>query len=252
MTDTLIIEDEKPAAQRLRRMLEELDPAIRIVQTFESVSATVKWLQENPPPQLLMLDIQLADGLSFDIFKEVKVDSFVIFTTAYDEYAIKAFELNSVDYLLKPIDKEKLRSALQKYRRMSPSHRSPDIQAIMEAMDQSRKRYKERFAVNVGTRIRSIETKHIAYFYSMEKSTFLCTDENRHYPVDFALDKLEELLDPNLFFRISRQHAVNYHAIERIQILSKSRVALHLDPPTKEPLLVSTARTHQFRLWLDR
>ena len=252
MIDVLIIEDEMPAAQRLKRMLEELDPSIRILGILESVSASVTWLRDHSPPDLMMLDIQLADGLSFDIFKKIHIDSFVIFTTAYDEYAIKAFELNSIDYLLKPVDKEKMEHALEKYKKISPPQRPIDIQALMEAMDHSRKRYKERFAVNVGTKIKSIETSQIAYFYSMEKSTFLCTVNDRHYPVDFALDNLEEVLDPSLFFRISRQYTINYHSIERINILSKSRVALHTNPPTKEPLLVSTARTHQFRLWLDR
>jgi DNA-binding LytR/AlgR family response regulator len=252
MIHTLIIEDEMPAAQRLKRMLEELDPSVRILEILESVSATVNWLKEHAPPDLMMLDIQLADGLSFEIFKEVQIDSFVIFTTAYDEYAIKAFELNSIDYLLKPVDHGKLLHAMEKYKKLSPIHRHLDIQAIMEAMDQTRKRYKERFAVNVGTRIKSIETSHVAYFHSMEKSTFLCTVENRHYPVDFALDKLEEVLDPSLFFRINRQYTVSYQCIERINILSKSRVAIHTNPPTEKPLLVSTARTHQFRLWLDR
>ena len=252
MINTLIIEDELPAAQRLQRMLEELDPSIRILGILESVTASVNWLKEHSPPHLLMLDIQLADGLSFDIFKKVKIDSFVIFTTAYDEYAIKAFELNSIDYLLKPIDKGNLQHALEKFKKISPAHQTVDIQAIMEAMDHTRKRYKERFVVNVGTKIKSIETENIAYFYSLEKSTFLCTTDNRHYPVDFALDKLEEVLDPSRFFRISRQYVVNYGAIDRINILSKSRVAIHTQPATDEPLLVSTARTHLFRLWLDR
>lgn len=252
MTDTLIIEDELSAAQRLKRMLEEIDPEIRILQILESVTATVRWFREHPPPHLLMLDIQLADGLSFDIFRQVKVDSFVIFTTAYDEYAIKAFELNSVDYLLKPVDKEKLKKALAKYRRLSPENRQMDIQALMEAMNRNTKRYKERFAVNMGSRIKSIETGQISYFYSMEKSTFLCTVDDRHYPVDFSLDRLEELLDPGLFFRINRQFTVNFGAIDRIQVLSKSRISLHINPPTEEPLMVSTARAHQFRLWLDR
>ena len=252
MIDTLIIEDEKPAASRLKKLLEEVDPDLRVLQILESVSSTVRWFRENPPPHLLMLDIQLADGLSFDVFKQVKIDSFVIFTTAYDEYAIKAFELNSIDYLLKPVDKAKLQHALDKFKKISPAPQPMDIQSIMEAMDHTRKRYKERFVVNVGTRIKSIETDHIAYFYSLEKSTFLCTNENRHYPVDFALDKLEEVLDPSRFFRISRQYVVNYGAIDRINILSKSRVAIHTQPATDEPLLVSTARTHLFRLWLDR
>jgi DNA-binding LytR/AlgR family response regulator len=252
MTEILIIEDEGLAAGRLKKMLEETDSRIKVVGILERVSSAVQWFREHPQPDLLMLDIQLADGLSFEIFKQVRVDSFVIFTTAYDEYAIKAFELNSIDYLLKPVDKVKLARSLEKYYRLKHTPAPIDIPSLLAAMDRSRKNHKERFAVNVGTSIRSIETKQIAYFYSMEKSTFLCTLEGRHYPVDFSLDKLEELLDPGLFFRISRQYTLQFSAIDRIQVLSKSRVAIHTKPATQSPLLVSTARTHQFRLWLDR
>jgi DNA-binding LytR/AlgR family response regulator len=252
MIRTLIIEDESPAAIRLKRMLEEVEPSIRVVDTLESVSSAVRWLENNPQPDLLMLDIQLADGLSFEIFKQVTIDSFVIFTTAYDEYAIKAFELNSIDYLLKPIHKEKLNRAIGKFKKLKGESASLNVQALLEAMDRSKKKYKERFAINVGVRIKSIEVSRIAYFYSLDKSTFLCTKENRHYPVDYALDKLEELLDPDHFFRVNRQYMVNYHSIEKIDVLSKSRVAIQTIPATEETLLVSTARTHQFRLWLDR
>ncbi|MGW8315687.1 MAG: LytR/AlgR family response regulator transcription factor [Bacteroidales bacterium] len=252
MTEILIIEDEGPAASRLKKMLEEVSPGVRVLGILESISSAVRWFREHAQPDLLLLDIQLADGLSFEIFSQVRVDSFVIFTTAYDEYAIKAFELNSIDYLLKPVDKEKLARSLEKYHRLHHEPVSLDIPALMAAMDHTKKSYKERFAVSLGSRIKSIEVTQIAYFYSMEKSTFLCTGEGRHYPIDFSLDKLEEILDPRLFFRISRQYTLQYYAIERIQVLSKSRVAIHIIPPTEKPLLVSTARTHQFRLWLDR
>ena len=252
MIGTLIIEDEAPAAKRLEKLLKEVEPSITILKTIESVSSAIKWFEQHSQPDLLMLDIQLADGLSFDIFKQVRIDSFVIFTTAYDEYAIKAFELNSIDYLLKPINREKLRKSIEKFIRLHGEKTSIDIQAVIAAMDRGRKKYKLRFSVNVGTKIKSIETANIAYFYSMDKNTYLCTNEDRHYPVDYALDKLEELLDPQDYFRINRQCTVNYHAIEKINILSKSRVSIHTNPSTKEPLLVSTARTHEFRLWLDR
>lgn len=252
MIRTLIIEDEAPAATRLQKLLKEVDPDMEVLGILESVSASVQWFRENPPPDLLMLDIQLADGLSFDIFKQVQIDSFVIFTTAYDEYAIKAFDLNSIDYLLKPVDREKLGKAIAKYRKLRGEPVSLDIQALLAAMDRDKKRYKERFAINIGSRIRSIETVQVAYFYSLDKNTFLCTREDRHYPLDYSLDRLEELLDPDHFFRINRQYTLNYHAIEKINVLSKSRVAVHLIPATQDPLLVSTARTHQFRLWLDR
>jgi len=252
MIRTLIIEDESPAAKRLQRMLEQVEPSINVLDTLESVSSAVKWLENNPQPDLLMLDIQLADGLSFEIFKQVTIDSFVIFTTAYDQYAIKAFELNSIDYLLKPVNKEKLNKAIGKYKKLKGDSASFDIQALLETMDQARKKFKERFAINVGVRIKSIETSKVAFFYSLDKSTFLCTEENRHYPIDYALDKLEELLDPDHFFRVNRQYMVNYYAIEKINVLSKSRVAIQTIPATDETMLVSTARTHQFRLWLDR
>ncbi len=252
MIGTLIIEDEAPAAKRLEKLLKEVEPSITILKTIESVSSAIKWFKQHPQPDLLMLDIQLADGLSFDIFKQVRIDSFVIFTTAYDEYAIKAFELNSIDYLLKPINRDKLRKSIEKFRRLHGEKTSIDIQAVIAAMDRGRKQYKQRFSVNVGTKIKSIETANIAYFYSMDKNTFLCTKEKRHYPIDFALDKLEELMDPQHFFRINRQYTLNYHAIEKINVLSRSRIAIHTVPPTEEPLLVSTARTHEFRLWLDR
>lgn len=252
MIGTLIIEDEAPAAKRLEKLLKEIEPSITILETIESVSSAIRWLEQHSQPDLLMLDIQLADGLSFDIFKQVRIDSFVIFTTAYDEYAIKAFELNSIDYLLKPINKGKLRKSIEKLKRAQGDKTFIDIQAVIEAMDQGRKKYKQRFAVNVGTKIRSIETTDVAYFYSMGKNTFLCTREDRHYPVDYALDKLEELIDPQYFYRINRQYTLNYHAIGKINVLSKSRVVILTVPATEEPLLVSTARTHEFRLWLDR
>jgi len=252
MIGTLIIEDEAPAAKRLEKLLKELEPSITILKTIESVSSAIKWFEQHPQPDLLMLDIQLADGLSFDIFKQVRIDSFVIFTTAYDEYAIKAFELNSIDYLLKPINKEKLRKSIEKLIKLQGKTNSIDIQAVIAAMDRERKQYKQRFSVNVGTKIKSIETANIAYFHSLDKNTFLCTKEKRHYPIDFALDRLEELIDPQYFFRINRQYTINYHAIEKINVLSRSRIAILTVPPTEEPLLVSTARTHEFRLWLDR
>jgi len=163
--------------------------------------------------------------------------------------AVTGYTLN---YLLKPINKEKLRKSIEKLIKLQGKTNSIDIQAVIAAMDRERKQYKQRFSVNVGTKIKSIETANIAYFYLLDKNTFLCTKEKRHYPIDFALDKLEDLIDPQYFFRINRQYTVNYHAIEKINVLSRSRIAILTVPSTEEPLLVSTARTHEFRLWLDR
>lgn len=251
MIRTLIIEDEAPAAERIERMLMDIDPGINILAKLDSVVSSVSWFRSNPHPDLMILDIQLSDGLSFDIFREVQVESFVIFTTAYDEYAIKAFELNSINYLLKPVSREDLESSIDKFK-MLTGKGSIDIDAIQSAIEQARKKYKQRFIINAGSRIKSIETKDIAYFYYLNKSSFLCTKEDRHYPVDFSLDRLEELLDPDQFFRINRQHIIQYSSIENINILSRSRIEIITRPRAEESMMVSTAKSHQFREWLDR
>ena len=252
MIRTLIVEDEEPAAARLEKLLKQVEPGIQVLDVIDSVEIAVKWFETNDPPDLLMLDIQLADGLSFDIFKKTKVDSFVIFTTAYDEYAIKAFELNSIDYLLKPVDRVKLQNSIQKYRKLAGRNQQVNIETLMETLEHRKSKFKIRFAVNVGSKIISVETRSVAYFYSMEKNIFLCTHDNHHYPLDCSLEHLEQLLDPEMFFRINRQVIIQYTSIEKIHILSRSRVKLETNPPASEDLLVSTARTHQFRLWLDR
>lgn len=252
MIRTLIIEDEAPAAQRLKKLLQETDPEIRVVEILDSVRSAVRWLRYHAPPDLMMLDIQLGDGQSFDIFKEVKADSFVIFTTAYDEYAIRAFELNSVDYLLKPVDREKLATALKKLKNITGKQAPVDLASLMKELEQSRPAFKERFLVNVASQIRSVETNHIAYFYSLNKQCYLCTSAGRNYPVDQSLEQLGEILDPSRFFRINRNYILSYQAIEKIRVLSRSRISIQVHPPTDQPLLVSTARGHKFRQWLDR
>jgi DNA-binding LytR/AlgR family response regulator len=251
MIKTLIIEDEAPAALRLEKMLRDIDPSIRILDRLDSVESAVGWFRSHEQPDLLMLDIQLADGVSFDIFRKVRVESFVIFTTAYDEYAIKAFELNSIDYLLKPISKTRLEAAVVKFRRLQESKPSINMEELILAMEGKKATYKKRFAISIGPRIKSVETDQIAYFSSLEKNTFLGTYEGKEYPVEFSLDRLESMLDPAIFFRISRQYMVNYKAIGKIAVLSKSRLEIEVRG-APEPLLVSTARTHEFREWIDK
>ncbi len=250
MIKTLIIEDEEPAANRLVKLLTEIEPEIDVIDVIDSVTGAVKWLSNNPDPDLMMLDIQLADGLSFDIFKEIKTDSFVIFTTAYDEYAIKAFELNSIDYLLKPIDKEKLRVSINKFRKLNPAQPQYDLKSLIDVLESKSTQFKKRFVINMGTKIKSLEVTEIAIFYSLEKNTFLANFSGQHYPVDFSLDRLESMLNPELFFRINRKHIVQYNAIKNIRILSKSRIELSVEG-YEEPVLVSTAKAHTFRNWLD-
>jgi DNA-binding LytR/AlgR family response regulator len=251
MIRTLIIEDEEPAAARLEKLLTEADAEIEIVEKLDSVESAVKWLSQNAHPQLLMLDIQLADGLSFDIFRKIKIESFVIFTTAFDEYAIKAFELNSIDYLLKPVDKQKLSAALLKFRKLQNNKPSIDMTELIQVIESRKSNYKKRFSISIADRIKSVETTDIACFYSLEKNTFLCTFDGQHFPIDFSLDRLESLLDPEFFFRISRQYFVQYKAISKIRILSKSRIELEITSIDGR-IAVSSAKTHQFREWIDK
>jgi len=251
MIYTLIVEDEEPAATRLIRLLKNLDEDIEIAAVTDTVESAVKWLNNHKQPDLLILDIQLGDGLSFDIFRKVKVDSYVIFTTAYDEYAVRAFETNSIDYLLKPVDEGKLARSLEKYRKYS-GNIGPDLDNLIETIEKRKEKYKKRFVVTVASRIRVIETPEIAYFYSKDKNTFLCTRDNHHYPLESSLDNIAEIIDPGLFFRISRQFIVSYRNILKIDILSKSRIRIITDPPSEEEMLVSTTRTSEFRNWLDR
>ena len=253
MIRTLIIEDEEPAALRLEKMLKECNPDVVIIEKLDSVESSIHWLKNNKQPDLIMLDIQLADGQSFDIFKHVKITSFVIFTTAYDEYALKAFELNSIDYLLKPIKKENLEKSLKKYLTLTVDSRQDNaIEEVIQMISQKSTSYKKRFIINIGNHIKIVETPEIAYFFSLEKSTFLCTLEGKHYPVDFSLDYLEDILDPEIFFRISRQFIVCFSSIKKIHILSKSRIKLDLSPSTSEDVLVSSTKSAEFRKWLDK
>jgi len=252
MIRILIIEDEEPAADRLEKLLLDIDPSVQILDKIDSVESAVRWLKGHEAPDLMMLDIQLADGLSFDIFKKIKTDSFVIFTTAYDEYAIRAFELNSIDYLLKPIDKEKLAGSLRKFKRLKGTVPDFDIRELINTLESRKHSYKKRFLVTAGTKIRSVEVKEISCFYSLEKSTYITTFDGHHFPADFSLERLEQLLDPDTFFRIKRQYIIGFSGISRIHVLSQSRIKVEMNPPASEPLLVSTAKTHAFRLWLDR
>lgn len=252
MITILIIEDELPAALRLEKLLGSIDPGIRILDRIDTVESAVKWFKSNPHPDLIMLDIQLGDGNSFEIFKKVKVESYIIFTTAYDEYAIKAFELNSIDYLLKPVDEKSLSNSLDKFRKLKSHNFSSNIDHLLDAMEKRDLRYKRRFLVTISGKIKIIETSDIAFFYSKEKNSFLCTTEKKHYPVDYSLDQLEALVNPDLFFRINRQYIVQYKSIDKIDILSKSRIRISTSPPADEEILVSIARTSEFRSWLER
>ncbi|MFO7655670.1 MAG: LytTR family DNA-binding domain-containing protein [Bacteroidales bacterium] len=251
MIRSLVIEDELPAFRRLQKLVSEVAPYIEIIDHLDSITSSVAWLQKHPHPDLIFLDIHLADGLCFEIFRQIHTESFIIFTTAYDEYAIKAFELKSIDYLLKPVSKEQLERALTKFRAMKEQVK-PDLYELVEIIEKRRMAFKSRFVINVGNKIKTVETSDIAYFYSLEKGTFLRSFDGKNYAVDFSLDKLELLLNPGHFFRISRQYLVSFNAIKNIQLLSKSRIKLEFNPPAEDWICVSNNRVPEFRKWLDR
>lgn len=253
MIKVLIIEDEQPAASRLQKLLAEVAADFEVIHRCDSIEASVQYFRSGGKPDLIFLDIQLGDGLSFEIFNQVEIQSPVIFTTAYDEYALRAFELNSIDYLLKPIRIENLEKSIAKFRKLAPQYPVAGLNDILGSiMDVPKRNYKQRFLVYAGESLLSVPVSEIAYFYSVEKSTFLTSIAGRSYPVDYSLDKLESLLAPADYFRVNRQYIVSMEAIRKINILSKSRIKLLLTPESPDEVLISNARTHDFRQWLDR
>lgn len=248
--NVLLVEDEYAAAQRLEQLVIKCRPNATIVAQPDSIEETVAWLKEREAPDLILMDVQLADGLCFSIFDQVNVQAPIIFTTAYDQFAIDAFKVNSVDYLLKPIKEEELASALTKMDQFHARPLVPDLAGLAAAIGQQEPAYKKRFLIRVGQAIKLVQVEDIAYFYAAQKNTFLCTFEDRTYTVDDSLDKLASVLSPDLFFRVNRQFMVNLQAIEAMHTYSKSRVLLTLTPAYKEKVIVSTDRSPHFKKWL--
>jgi len=248
----LIIEDEEPAYKRLQKMLKELEPGHTLLDQIVSVSSAVKWFKENNAPDLIISDIQLSDGISFEIFKQVDLKCPVIFTTAYDQYAIEAFKVNSIDYLLKPVKKEELEKAVTKFKALSPAAAAPaiDINKLLQSLQPAGTDYKKRFVVRYGEHIKTIDIEEVVYFYTEDKATFLCTKDARRFVVDFNLDTLDSILDPKVFFRINRQYIISIHSIAEMFAYSKSRVLIKLTPPSKHETIVSTERSADFKHWL--
>lgn len=248
----LIIEDEEPAYRRLQKMLKELEPDHTLLNQIVSVSSAVKWFKEHDEPDLIISDIQLSDGISFEIFKQVNLKCPVIFTTAYDQYAIEAFKVNSIDYLLKPVKKEELEKAVAKFKALTPATAAPaiDINKLLQSLQPAGTEYKKRFVVRYGEHIKTIDIEEVVYFYTEDKATFLCTRDARRFVVDFNLDTLESILDPKVFFRINRQYIISIHSIAEMFAYSKSRVLIKLNPPSKHETIVSTERSADFKHWL--
>ena len=250
----LIVEDEKPAAEHLVKLLHECDHELTVLHITDSVSQTIEWFRNNPLPDIMFLDIQLADGLSFKIFNHLKIECPVIFTTAFEEYAIRAFKINSIDYLLKPIGIEELNFAIGKFKGQTlqdhpDSLLSNKVELLVQMLNHQ---YKSRFIVNMGPRIKFIETDHIKYFYSLEKSTFLFDDSGKSYDINYSLDQVETQLDPKHFFRISRKYIVNIKAIQEIITYSSSRLKLIIKGSAEENIIVSRRKINEFKEWLNK
>ncbi|WP_417886838.1 LytR/AlgR family response regulator transcription factor [Zunongwangia sp.] len=248
---TIIIEDEKPAARRLQRLLNKRE--VEVIQILHSVAEGIEWFTENEHPDLIFLDIQLSDGLSFEIFEKVNVKSAIIFTTAYDEYALKAFKLNSVDYLLKPIDEDELDEALAKFKE---NHQSSSVKMKVEDIRSlfnmsAPKTYKSRFSIQVGQHLKIIDSSNIICFYSENKATYIYTNSGRNYLVDYSLEELEKLLNPDLFFRINRKSIIHIKAIEDIVAFTNSRLELKLLGFTAFQVIVSRERVKDFKSWIS-
>lgn len=246
----VIIEDERLAAERLSSLLKQVLPEVEIKACLESVEESISWLVANPSPDLIFMDIQLDDGISFEIFDVMNIDSPVIFTTAWDQYAIRAFKVNSVDYLLKPIDAVALKVALEKYQKL---YNSRGVEKkISKVIEQLAPAWKTRFFVKAGNRFQSVPVEEIEAFYSEEGSTFIRTHKGRIYAIDFSLDHLQKVVNPDTFFRISRSYIIHIDAISEIISYSTTRLKLKLKNFTAGDMIVSREKVSLFKQWLDR
>lgn len=262
--NVLIIEDEAPAADGLRDLLRRCDPDLRVIAHLDSVEETVRWLRQNPAPELVLLDVQLADGLCFEIFPQVPIACPIIFTTAYDDYALQAFQVLSIDYLLKPIGLPDLQRALHKLRQLGGPPGPPagdaasapattDLTQLAGLFEQLRTRYKSRFLVRWNGRMQFRAADEVAYFCADGHAVCLVSTDGRRCPVDYTLEDLEELLDPHLFFRLNRKFTVRLTAVRDIRPYPGSRLRVLLDPPAAAPdVVVSRERVAAFKAWLDQ
>lgn len=250
MIHVIIVEDEQLAASKLENLLSESGYEVQVDKKLESIRDTVKYLALNEP-DLIFLDIHLGDGNAFELFEKTDVNSPVIFTTAYDQYAIKAFKVNSIDYLLKPVSKDELAAAMNKFSKLEESSSAKELGALIRSLP-LKLNFKQHFMVYAGQKILSINHMQIACFYSLEKSQYLLSKQGRSYVVEYSLDQLEKMIDPDIFFRVSRQLIIHRDAIKAIEPMSKSRLKILVSDDIPVETMVSVHRTAAFRKWLDR
>jgi len=250
--NVLLVENEKPATAGLSRFLKKIDDSIKILATTESVESTINWIQNNPAPDLIFMDIQLDDGLCFEIFESLKLEVPVIFTTAYDKYTLSAFKVNSVDYLLKPIEEVSLRNAIEKFKSLHYKN-TVNNDFLKQLFKDFNTGYKTRFLIKVGEHYKSIPTGEISCFYILERATFIRTLDDKDYAIDFSLDYLQKTIDPNQFFRINRNFLVNINAIGNILSYSSSRLKINLKSHKSiDDLIVSRDKVSEFKNWIDK
>jgi len=245
----IIIEDEKPAARRLQRMLKQENILVDVL--LHSVGEAINWLQNNPNPDLIFADIQLSDGLSFEIFEQVKIASAIVFTTAYDQYAINAFKLNSIDYLLKPIKQEELRFALLQFQKQKIENGLDINQLLQSIVSQKEISYKERFSVSFGQHLQSIDVQQIECFYSQDKTTYIFTQNAENFIYEKSLEAIEKQLNPKHFFKVNRKFIVQYQAIKDIISYSNSRLKIVLKNYKEQDIVVARERVKAFKEWLS-
>ncbi len=253
----LIVEDEQLAVQRLQKILSETEYQTEVVGVTDSIEASVQWLSSQPAPDLILMDIELADGQSFEIFNKINVPSPVIFITSYDEYAIRAFKVNSIDYLLKPVKRDDLKASFEKFRTMQkPAAVNvlyfQQMERLIRELTSKPKEYRERFLIKSGQTYFSVESHAVAYFYSEERLTHVVTAQNKDYVIDYTLEDLEAALDPAVFYRANRQFIVNVKSVKTIHPYFNHKLKVTLQPTPKLEVIISRERATDFKNWLDK
>jgi DNA-binding LytR/AlgR family response regulator len=257
---TILIEDEYPAAERLEKLIRKIDPQIQILGVLQSIEAAKEWFAINPAPDLIFSDIQLSDGLSFQIFETISIKSPIIFTTSYDEYAIKAFRVKSIDYLLKPIKEQELQAAIDKFKNLKKdfaqnasfeNQYALKIESLIDSIQITGKKYKSRFLVTQGEQLLPIDNEQIAYFFTSNEMVCLVRKDNKQFLIDYTLEELEQCLDPAVFFRLNRQFIANISSINKIHTYFNNKLKLELMPAPTQDVLVSREKAQSFKKWVE-
>ncbi|MEO7532238.1 MAG: LytTR family DNA-binding domain-containing protein [Ferruginibacter sp.] len=246
----IIIEDEKPAAEKLQKAIAQYDAGITVLAVISNVKVAIDWLRHNPMPELIFMDIELSDGLSFKIFDQCTITCPIIFITAYDEYWQEAFEYNSIDYLLKPLKQDKLENALKKYHTLKQYFAASFQQLLQWQQNPVQEKYRKRFLVKRGADYITVKTEAIAYFYATHKLVCMVDEANQKFILDRSLAILEKEVDPAKFYRANRKYLVNISAIKKIKSLAKSKLLIELEPPVKEEVIISQENVTAFKEWV--